>query len=93
MVSLFADPYPSPPPAVRSSQEIPGRAVRTYRVATLADVDRNLRGLSNWLTRKLATDPESAWDYWSKYRRDMDDLLDARLSLMMARDLAAMESG
>ena len=90
---LSADPVPSPPHGVRPTQEIPGCAVRTYRVATLTDVDRNLRGLSHWLTRNLAKSPESAWDCWAKYRQDMDALLDARLHLMMARDLAALESG
>jgi hypothetical protein len=87
-MTVSADPAHSP-----SRGHLRGRALRVYRVATLAEVDRSIAGLSRWLERNLAVTPEFGLELFLRYRADLDALLDRRLHLMIMRDLAAMESG
>ena len=63
---------------------IPGLVPRsgTYRVATLAEIDANLRGLKTWLIASIDERPASALEHIYRYNADVDALLDARTELM-----------
>jgi hypothetical protein len=71
------------PPTIR------GRVLRTYSVGTLDDVDAYLVGLGKWAHLQMLSSMEFGWDHLVRYLHDVDLLLDARLRLMAARDLAA----
>jgi hypothetical protein len=86
-------PDPLRPARLGLLREIRGQALRSYRVATVRDVDRNLRGLSAWLTRNLSRAPEFAWDYYARYLADVDLLLDRRLELMPPRVVQRTSGG
>lgn len=62
--------------------EIRGRALRSYRTRTLAEIDNNLRGLHDWLWKQLEDKPAFALEATANYLADLDALLDARLLRM-----------
>jgi hypothetical protein len=64
--------------------EIRGRALRTYRVRDIAEVDANLRGLRRWLAGAIARTPSLTRRHIARYLADCDALLDARLKIMQA---------
>ena len=65
---------------VRDDDKVRG-LIANYKVRTLAEVDANLRGLSEWLDEHLRKTPE--WGAWhlERWRSDTDALLDARSRL------------
>lgn len=69
------------PPRV-SPARISGRALRSYRVATVAEVDLALLAVSGWLGAQLVKAPEFGATYLARFRYDVDQLLDVRLTLM-----------
>lgn len=69
-------------PRVLGPPEIPGRCRRSYPARTVADVDRGLVWLRGWLAEQLRRAPEFGFEYYHRYRKDLDALLDARNRLM-----------
>lgn len=69
------------PPHVLGPPEIAGRCRRSYPARTIADVDRGLVWLRGWLDEQLRKAPEFGLEYYVRYRKDLDALLDARLRL------------
>lgn len=81
------------PLADENQPTIRGQVLRTYRVGTIAEIDAYLRGLARWFELQMASSLEFGWSHATRYLADVDTLLDQRLRLMAARDLAAMEVG
>jgi hypothetical protein len=79
------------PPTTLAVSEIRGRALRTYRVRDLAEVDANLRRLRRWLAGSIARSPSLTRRHIDRYLADADLLLDARLKIMQAEQAALDE--
>lgn len=61
---------------------IAGRALRSYRVTTIDEIDAGLLEAAGWLRAQLKKAPEFGMAYLSAYRDDVNLLLDHRLRLM-----------
>jgi len=69
------------PPRPQPGQ-IRGLAQPRYKVSTIDEVDAGLLSVSGWLNAMITRAPEFGEAYLTRYRYDVDLLLDQRLVLM-----------